>query len=373
MKLQMTLEEEAKKYVNNIPNCKITEKLLWNEGGVLYSIVSADNQKKCLFATSLEDEKIEVKQLYYTIVEDSKNDVFDFIKCETIECKEVIQNGEIKGCYIFVLMEEVTPLIEMILERNFCAVNLNENLKKIKLLQAIIDACNIAEFVREKYPAINMFINNEELCVDKNGKTHLLLLDMIKNDICINNQASELKMILTQMAKGLGIKLRIKYADDTVSELRKACETEKERIEKLEIKYINKFEQNKENAAKNNVVSWYNLGYMYEKGRGTRVDYKEAAKWYEKAAEKKYVKALNNLAHMYQKGTGVEKDYTKAMEYLLKASKLKDSTAQFNLAIMYQTGKGVEKDMKKAKYWYKKSMKNGNKTAERMYMRIKSR
>lgn len=373
MKLQRTLEQETKEYTEKSLNCSIAEKLLWNEGGVLFSIVSAKKVKKCLFVTSLEDEKVHLKEIYYKIVEESRQDNSPFIKCESIESKEIISEDGRKGYYVFIVMEAVVPVIEMVLEEKFCGDELNDNQKKIKLLNVIFDACKSAEAIAEKFPEVHMFINNEELCMDEAGNTKLLLFDMIKNDICINNETRELKMIMSRLSKALGLKLKIHCESGELSELKSVCETEKERLEKLEEKYRHKFEQNMEHAQNNNPVAWYNLGFMHEVGRGTGVDYKEAIKWYEKAADKKHIRALNNLAHIYQKGYGVEKDYEKAMEYLLKAAKLGDDMAQFNLGIMYQTGKGLDKDMKKALYWYRKSMKNGNEAAKRMYMRIKNK
>jgi hypothetical protein len=44
---------------------------------------------------------------------------------------------------------------------------------------------------------------------------------------------------------------------------------------------------------------------MYDKGKGVIQDYKQAVKWYLKAAEQGHVKAQFNLAHMYDKGNGV--------------------------------------------------------------------
>lgn len=373
MRLQKMIENEAKMYVKNSLKQKLTEKLLWNDGGVLFSIVSDNGEKRSLFVSSLEGKKSKLKELYYKIVDDSQKEDSYLIKCESIECKKVtIDNGEV-GYYIFIVAEEITPLIEMVLEERFCNNKFSENQKKLKLLSAIIDACEATVNVCEDYPEINMFINNEQLCVDSRGKTKLLLLDMIKNDICINNQTRELKIIMKQLAKGLNIKLNIASMDDEVCGFKNACEVEKERIDRIEEKNREKFEQNLINAKSGNVIAWYNLGYMYEKGRGTNIDYHKAIYWYEKASTKKNIKAMNNLAHIYQKGFGIEKNYKKAKDLLTKAAKLGDNMAQFNLAIMYQTGKGVEKDMKKALYWYKKSMKNGNKTAERMYKRIKSK
>ena len=49
----------------------------------------------------------------------------------------------------------------------------------------------------------------------------------------------------------------------------------------------------------------YNLGVMYDKGRGVLQDYQEAVRWYRLAAEQGIASAHNNLGVMYDKGRGV--------------------------------------------------------------------
>ena len=52
----------------------------------------------------------------------------------------------------------------------------------------------------------------------------------------------------------------------------------------------------------------YNLGVMYEKGRGVLQDYKTAVKWYRLAAEQGNASAQSNLGVMYAIGQGVIQD-----------------------------------------------------------------
>ena len=52
----------------------------------------------------------------------------------------------------------------------------------------------------------------------------------------------------------------------------------------------------------------FNLGFMYEDGRGVPKDYKTAVKWYALAAEQGYAMAQTNLGGMYYLGQGVIKD-----------------------------------------------------------------
>jgi hypothetical protein len=48
---------------------------------------------------------------------------------------------------------------------------------------------------------------------------------------------------------------------------------------------------------------------MYDNGRGVEKDFKEAVKWYQKAADQGDAKAQNNLGVMYANGQGVEQNY----------------------------------------------------------------
>ena len=63
----------------------------------------------------------------------------------------------------------------------------------------------------------------------------------------------------------------------------------------------------------------YAVGYYYENGINTAVDFKQAVEWYEKAAQKNHVEALMHLGIFYAQGKGVEKNGKKALEYIQKA------------------------------------------------------
>ena len=53
-------------------------------------------------------------------------------------------------------------------------------------------------------------------------------------------------------------------------------------------------------AKQGNAGAQFNLGFMYEKGKGTQQDYKTAVKWYRLAAEQGYASTQNNLVVMYR-------------------------------------------------------------------------
>jgi len=103
----------------------------------------------------------------------------------------------------------------------------------------------------------------------------------------------------------------------------------------------------------------YNLGIMYDNGRGVPQDYAEAVKWYRKAAENGHASAQNNLGLMYNKGQGVPQDYAEAVKWYRKAAENGHASAQYNLGIMYDNGRGVPQDDAKAVKWYRMAAEQG--------------
>lgn len=62
-----------------------------------------------------------------------------------------------------------------------------------------------------------------------------------------------------------------------------------------------------------------NVGSMYANGRGVRLDYSEANKYFLMAANRGDVEAMKVIAAAYQEGVGVKKNLEEAMKWLNKA------------------------------------------------------
>ena len=74
-------------------------------------------------------------------------------------------------------------------------------------------------------------------------------------------------------------------------------------------------------AAKGHARAQYNIGFMYEEGRGVALDLIEAAKWFRKAAEQGHSKAQRTLGSKYEYGQGVPRNNILAhMWYSLSAA-----------------------------------------------------
>ena len=98
---------------------------------------------------------------------------------------------------------------------------------------------------------------------------------------------------------------------------------------------------------------------MYSEGRGVTQDYKEAVKWYWKAAEQGFAPAQHNLGLMYSAGRGVTQDYKEAVKWWRKAAVQGTAPAQMNLGRMYLIGRGVTPDNVHAYMWLNIVIANG--------------
>ena len=107
------------------------------------------------------------------------------------------------------------------------------------------------------------------------------------------------------------------------------------------------------------------IGHNYSSGRnGVSLDYKEAAKWYRKAADQGSIAALYSIGTLYENGLGVTKDITEAVKWYKKSAEQGYSIAQECLGYCYFCGRGVAKDYFEAVKWYKKAAEQGNSRAQ---------
>ena len=107
-----------------------------------------------------------------------------------------------------------------------------------------------------------------------------------------------------------------------------------------------------------------NLGVMYDEGQGVEQSFKDAVKWYRKAADQGDADAQSNLGLMYYKGQGVEQDFKEAFKWYQKTADQGEAKAQSNLGVMYRDGLGVDQDFKEAVKWYQKASDQGDAKAQ---------
>jgi TPR repeat protein len=106
-------------------------------------------------------------------------------------------------------------------------------------------------------------------------------------------------------------------------------------------------------------MAQFNLGAMYDNGRGVRQDYDEAVKWYRLAADQGDAGAQSNLGVKYDLGRGVPQDHVEAVKGYRLAADQGLADAQCNLGGMYDRGRGVPQDFTEAIKWYRLAADQG--------------
>lgn len=113
-------------------------------------------------------------------------------------------------------------------------------------------------------------------------------------------------------------------------------------------------------AAKGDARAQFELGYMYERGKGVPQDYKESLSWFRKSAEQGNASAQFYLGQRYDIGNGVPQDYTEAASWYRKSAEQGGTLAQIHLGFLYELGQGVPADMIQACKWYGLAALAGN-------------
>jgi len=123
---------------------------------------------------------------------------------------------------------------------------------------------------------------------------------------------------------------------------------------------VERFQSQQKLAQAGNASAMYEVGRMYELGRGTQPSIDKAIQWYERALHKGQNNAGAQLGVIYFEGNSVKRDLHKAFKLLDAAAKGGSATAQFYLGQMYEQGEGVQRNLNLSKHWYQKASDNGN-------------
>ncbi len=111
-----------------------------------------------------------------------------------------------------------------------------------------------------------------------------------------------------------------------------------------------------------NVTAQFNLGFMYNNGRGVPRDYTKAVSWYRKAAEQGHARAQNNLGVMHQYGHGVPQDYVQAHMWLSLAAAqgVEKAAKNRNVVAKLMTPAEISKARKMAREWMPKKPRSSS-------------
>ncbi len=134
---------------------------------------------------------------------------------------------------------------------------------------------------------------------------------------------------------------------------------------------IDRFNRLLKQAKAGKVQAMYDVARLYEQGRGTDKDIKQAAKWYQQAADAGLEYAMARLGILYFEGRGVAQNYQQALKLLTKAARANVPSAQYQLANMYELGTGLPQNRQKALYWYQQAEKYGYYLAAEKIKRLK--
>ncbi len=110
-------------------------------------------------------------------------------------------------------------------------------------------------------------------------------------------------------------------------------------------------------AEQGNAEAQYNLGRMYETGKGVNWDLAEAGRWYLRSATRGNAEAQYALGMMAEGG---RESYGEAFRWYSISAEQGNSDAQYGLCMMYQLGKGIEENPSESVKWCRKSAEQGN-------------
>ena len=107
------------------------------------------------------------------------------------------------------------------------------------------------------------------------------------------------------------------------------------------------------------------LGNIYEEGINVGKDMRQAAKWYELAADQGSVEGMFRFAFIYLNGEGgVKENNKKALQCFRQAAGAGHSRAEYFLGLIYENGEcGVDVDLEEACIHYKKASDQGDRDA----------
>jgi TPR repeat protein len=115
-------------------------------------------------------------------------------------------------------------------------------------------------------------------------------------------------------------------------------------------------------AERGSVQQQIELAAAYLAGRGVPRDEKEAAYWYEKAANGGDPGAQQQIGYFYQAGIGVERNPTRAVQWFERAVAGGLVSAKVNLGVAYVWGLGGRKDPVFAAQLFREAAQKGNGT-----------
>ncbi|HQQ64396.1 MAG TPA: tetratricopeptide repeat protein [Pseudomonadales bacterium] len=117
-------------------------------------------------------------------------------------------------------------------------------------------------------------------------------------------------------------------------------------------------------AESGNASAQYELGTMYEQGKGAPKDIVEAVHWYAAAAEQDMDIAQVKLGMIFAEGKLVPQAFEQATIWFTRAATRGNADAQHQLGVLYCSGDGVAKDCEQGLDWFTKAAVQGKVEAQ---------
>jgi TPR repeat protein len=112
-------------------------------------------------------------------------------------------------------------------------------------------------------------------------------------------------------------------------------------------------------AARGSIDGEMKLGAAYLAGRGIGQDEKQAAYWYEKAANSGDPVAQKQIGYLYEVGVGVPRDSARAVRWFERAVAGGNVNAKVDLGVAYMWGMGVKKDLDLSAKFFREAAAKG--------------
>ena len=163
----------------------------------------------------------------------------------------------------------------------------------------------------------------------------------------------------TMYQNGRGVKAD---RDKAIAWYRKAAaQGESKSISRLQLMQANatRFEKTASEAKDGNADSQYDLGNMHMKGVGTNIDYRQAVKTFEQSASQGHIKSAYKLGLIYYEGNDIKRDGKKAYKWFRQAAENGYPAAQYYLGKLFADGTGVRKDLAESLVWLGKAVDGG--------------
>lgn len=146
-----------------------------------------------------------------------------------------------------------------------------------------------------------------------------------------------------------------------------AAQGESKSISRLQLMQANatRFQKTASEAKQGDADSQYDLGNMHMKGVGTNIDYQQAVKSFEQSAGQGHIKSAYKLGLIYYEGNDIKRNGKKAYKWFRQAAENGYPAAQYYLGKLFADGTGVRKDLAESLVWLNKAVDGGFDQARR--------